>query len=50
LLDTTRAYALEKLEEHAEFDAICRRHAEYERRRRMTSLDIQEDCRSDCRV
>ena len=29
LLDTTRAYALEKLEEHAEFDAISRRHAEY---------------------
>jgi len=29
LLDTTRAYALAKLEEHAEFDAICFRHAEY---------------------
>src|SRR4051812_12730800 len=29
LLDTTRAYALEKLEEHAEFDAISQRHAEY---------------------
>ncbi|MEH2548445.1 putative ATPase/DNA-binding winged helix-turn-helix (wHTH) protein [Bradyrhizobium sp. AZCC 2262] len=29
LLDTTRAYALGKLEEHGEFDAISRRHAEY---------------------
>jgi len=29
LLDTTRAYALDKLEEHGEFDAILRRHAEY---------------------
>jgi predicted ATPase/DNA-binding winged helix-turn-helix (wHTH) protein len=29
LLDTTRAYALEKLEEHAEVDAIFCRHAEY---------------------
>ncbi|WP_197087002.1 winged helix-turn-helix domain-containing protein [Bradyrhizobium sp. LTSPM299] len=29
LLDTTRAYALEKLEEHNEFDPISRRHAEY---------------------
>src|SRR5712671_397199 len=29
LLDTTRAYALEKLEEHAELDAVSRRHAEY---------------------
>jgi predicted ATPase/DNA-binding winged helix-turn-helix (wHTH) protein len=29
LLDTTRAYALEKLEEHAETDVILRRHAEY---------------------
>jgi predicted ATPase/DNA-binding winged helix-turn-helix (wHTH) protein len=29
LLDTTRAYALEKLEEHAEVDKILRRHAEY---------------------
>jgi predicted ATPase/DNA-binding winged helix-turn-helix (wHTH) protein len=29
LLDTTRAYALEKLEEHAEVDVIFRRHAEY---------------------
>src|SRR6478672_4630714 len=28
LLDTTRAYALEKLEEHGEFDAISLRHAE----------------------
>jgi predicted ATPase len=28
LLDTTRAYALEKLEEHAEVDVISRRHAE----------------------
>jgi predicted ATPase/DNA-binding winged helix-turn-helix (wHTH) protein len=29
LLDTTRAYALEKLEEHAEADVVFRRHAEY---------------------
>jgi predicted ATPase len=29
LLDTTRAYTLEKLEEHAEVDAVFRRHAEY---------------------
>jgi predicted ATPase/DNA-binding winged helix-turn-helix (wHTH) protein len=29
LLDTTRAYALEKLEEHGEFDLISLRHAEY---------------------
>ena len=29
LLDTTRAYALEKLEEHAEIDMVFRRHAEY---------------------
>jgi predicted ATPase/DNA-binding winged helix-turn-helix (wHTH) protein len=29
LLDTTRAYALEKLEEHAEVDVVCSRHAEY---------------------
>jgi len=29
LLDTTRAYALEKLEQHAEVDVVLRRHAEY---------------------
>jgi predicted ATPase/DNA-binding winged helix-turn-helix (wHTH) protein len=29
LLETTRAYALVKLEEHAEFDAIRLRHAQY---------------------
>jgi predicted ATPase/DNA-binding winged helix-turn-helix (wHTH) protein len=29
LLDTTRAYALEKLEEHAEVDVVLRRHADY---------------------
>jgi predicted ATPase len=29
LLDTTRAYALEKLEEYAEVDVVVRRHAEY---------------------
>ena len=29
LLDTTRAYALEKLEEHREFDPISLRHADY---------------------
>jgi predicted ATPase/DNA-binding winged helix-turn-helix (wHTH) protein len=29
LLDTTRAYALEKLEEHAEVDVVFRGHAEY---------------------
>jgi predicted ATPase/DNA-binding winged helix-turn-helix (wHTH) protein len=29
LLGTTRAYALEKLEEHAEVDVVLRRHGEY---------------------
>jgi hypothetical protein len=29
LLDTTRAYAREKLEEHAEVEVVSRRHAEY---------------------
>jgi predicted ATPase/DNA-binding winged helix-turn-helix (wHTH) protein len=29
LLDTARAYALEKLEEHVEVDVVFRRHAEY---------------------
>src|SRR5260221_10113966 len=29
LLDTTRAYALGKLEEHAEVDVVLRRHGEY---------------------
>ena len=29
LLDTTRAYALEKLEEYVEVDVVLRRHAEY---------------------
>jgi predicted ATPase/DNA-binding winged helix-turn-helix (wHTH) protein len=29
LLDTTRAYALEKLEEHAEVELVFRRHAQY---------------------
>jgi predicted ATPase len=29
LLGTTRAYALEKLEEHADVDVAVRRHAEY---------------------
>jgi predicted ATPase/DNA-binding winged helix-turn-helix (wHTH) protein/tetratricopeptide (TPR) repeat protein len=29
LLDTTRAYALDKLDEHGEFDVILHRHAEY---------------------
>src|SRR5229473_3280061 len=29
LLDTTRAYALEKLGEHAEVDVVVRRHGEY---------------------
>ena len=29
LLDTTRAYALEKLEEHAEVNVVFRRHAKY---------------------
>jgi predicted ATPase/DNA-binding winged helix-turn-helix (wHTH) protein len=29
LLDTSRAYAFEKLEEHAEVDVVSRRHAEY---------------------
>ena len=29
LLDTTRMYALDKLQEHGEFEPICLRHAEY---------------------
>ena len=29
LLDTTRAYAIEKLEKHADVDVVFRRHAEY---------------------
>jgi predicted ATPase/DNA-binding winged helix-turn-helix (wHTH) protein len=29
LLNTTRAYALKRLEEHTEIDAVLRRHAEY---------------------
>jgi predicted ATPase/DNA-binding winged helix-turn-helix (wHTH) protein len=42
LLETTRAYALGKLEEHGEFDSISLRHAEYaihqlESRREMLS-------------
>ncbi len=50
LLETTRAYALDKLEEHAEVDVVFRRHAEYERKRRTSPLHNQDDCRSDCRV
>jgi predicted ATPase/DNA-binding winged helix-turn-helix (wHTH) protein len=33
LFETTRAYALEKLAESGEFDAVAQRHAEYYRRR-----------------
>jgi predicted ATPase/DNA-binding winged helix-turn-helix (wHTH) protein len=39
LLDTTRAYALEKLEEHSEFDAISLRHAEFV----IEQLESQEE-------
>jgi predicted ATPase/DNA-binding winged helix-turn-helix (wHTH) protein len=39
LLDTTRAYALEKLEEHGEFDAISLRHAEFV----IQQLESQEE-------
>src|SRR6202035_4334377 len=39
LLDTTRAYALEKLEEHGEFDPISLRHAEYV----IQQLDSQKE-------
>jgi predicted ATPase/DNA-binding winged helix-turn-helix (wHTH) protein len=42
LLDTTRAYALEKLEEHGEFDPISLRHAEYVIQR----LESQKEMRS----
>jgi predicted ATPase/DNA-binding winged helix-turn-helix (wHTH) protein len=39
LLETTRAYALEKLEEHGEFDPISLRHAEYV----IQQLDSQKE-------
>jgi predicted ATPase/DNA-binding winged helix-turn-helix (wHTH) protein len=39
LLDTTRAYALGKLEEHREFDAISLRHAEFV----IQQLESQEE-------
>jgi predicted ATPase/DNA-binding winged helix-turn-helix (wHTH) protein len=39
LLDTTRAYALEKLEEHGEFGSISLRHAEYV----IQQLESQEE-------
>jgi predicted ATPase/DNA-binding winged helix-turn-helix (wHTH) protein len=42
LLDTTRAYALEKLEEHGEFDAISLRHAGYV----IQQLESQKEMRS----
>ncbi|WP_172806008.1 ATP-binding protein [Bradyrhizobium erythrophlei] len=42
LLETTRAYALEKLEEHGELDPISARHAEYV----IQQLDSQKEIRS----
>jgi predicted ATPase/DNA-binding winged helix-turn-helix (wHTH) protein len=39
LLDTTRAYALEKLEEHAEVDPISLRHAEFV----IQQLELQKE-------
>jgi predicted ATPase len=39
LLETTRAYALEKLEEHGEFDPISLRHAKYV----IQQLDSQKE-------
>jgi predicted ATPase/DNA-binding winged helix-turn-helix (wHTH) protein len=42
LLETTRAYALGKLEEHGEFDPISLRHAEYI----VQQLDSQKEMRS----
>ena len=43
LLGTTRAYALEKLEEHGELDPISLRHAEYV----IQQLESQKEMRSD---
>ncbi len=42
LLETTRAYALGKLEQHGEFDPISLRHAEYI----IQQLDSQKEMRS----
>jgi predicted ATPase/DNA-binding winged helix-turn-helix (wHTH) protein len=42
LLETTRAYALEKLEEHGELDPVSQRHAEYV----IQQLDSQKEIRS----
>jgi predicted ATPase/DNA-binding winged helix-turn-helix (wHTH) protein len=42
LLETTRAYALEKLEEHGELDPISLRHAEYV----IQQIDSQKEIRS----
>jgi predicted ATPase/DNA-binding winged helix-turn-helix (wHTH) protein len=55
LLDTTRAYALEKLEEHAEVDVVLRRHAEYvvgyleSQRAAMSPLPQTERCAAHAR-
>ncbi len=47
LLDTTRAYALEKLEEHAEVGVVFRRHAEYvSRYLELQRVALREQSRS----
>jgi predicted ATPase len=55
LLDTTRAYALEKLKEHGEVDAVLRRHAEYvagylesQRRALHPRAEVAEGCQFGC--
>jgi predicted ATPase/DNA-binding winged helix-turn-helix (wHTH) protein len=40
LLDTTRAYALGKLEEHGEFDSISFRHAEYVTQQLESQIEV----------
>jgi predicted ATPase/DNA-binding winged helix-turn-helix (wHTH) protein len=55
LLDTTRAYALEKLKEHGEVDAVLRRHAEYvagyleaQRAALHPRAEVAEGCQFGC--
>jgi predicted ATPase/DNA-binding winged helix-turn-helix (wHTH) protein len=50
LLETTRAYALEKLQEHGEFDPISLRHAEYVIQQLESQREILSALPSDERV
>jgi predicted ATPase/DNA-binding winged helix-turn-helix (wHTH) protein len=50
LLDTTRAYALEKLKEHAEFDPISLRHAEYFVQQLESQREVQSSLPRAARV